>query len=397
MQACSNLFRSRMQLRNFIRRHKWRLRPVKRAVLPLRNLKRAGVALLRKPPFARSTVEYAGPSLGGARQIYPGERVQSWPHRLPDSTPDTTLSEPAWIFELNNIDFWERYGGSVVTSDNVLLADLSPEVWGVENHPIFSQFRLPKPRMLGGRTAIAVTPEAPGNYYHWLIDLLPRLCLIRSFDDFESFSHLLVNGSRALYEESSLRALGAPLEKISYVDNSDRFQIAKATIPSMDHHSKVIAPWKIQTLRAVRDSLPRPAGARARRLYISRKKAAVRRVINETELAKILCEAGFTIVELELLSWPEQIALFSDAEVVVAPHGAALANIVFCQPSALLAEISTRTGYRDYYLRLAASSGVRYCFLEAQPRVTATSSLRATENEDMIVEVKSVQDLLRSL
>jgi hypothetical protein len=397
MQACSNLFRSRMQLRNFIRRHKWRLRPVKRAVLPLRNLKRAGVTLLRKPPFARSTVEYAGRSLESARQIYPGERVQSWPSPLPDSASKTTRSEPAWIFELKDIDFWGRYGGSVVTADNVLLVDLSPEVWGIENHPIFSQFRLPKPRILQGRTAIAVTPEAPGNYYHWLIDLLPRLCLIRSVQGFESFDHLLVNGSRAHYEESSLRALGVPLEKISYVDNRDRFHIAKATIPSMDHYSNVIAPWKVQTLRTVRDSLPRPAGARARRLYISRKSAAVRRVINEAELANILREAGFAIVELEFLSWSEQIALFSDAEVVVAPHGAALANIVFCQPSALLAEISTRTGSRDYYLRLAASSGVRYSFLEAQPRVTATSSLRATENEDMIVDVKSVQELLRSV
>jgi hypothetical protein len=387
-----------MQLRNFIRRHKWRLRPMKRAVLPLRNLKRAGVALWRQPPsIARSTVEYAGRSLVGACQIYPAERVQSWPGPLPNSTPDTPLSEPAWIFELKNVNFWGRYGGSIVTADNVLLADLSPEVWGIANHPIFSQFRLPKPRMLEGRTAVAVTPEAPGNYYHWLIDLLPRLCLIRSVEGFEPFDYLLVNGSRAPYEEISLRALGVPLEKISYVDGHDRFQIEKVTIPSMDHHSKVIAPWKVQTLCAVRDSMPRTAGARPRRLYISRKSAAVRRVVNEPELANILCEARFRIVELEFLSWPEQIALFSDAEVVVAPHGAALANTVFCQPGALLAEISTRSGYRDYYLRLAVSSGVRYRFLEAQPRLAATSSIRATENEDMIVDIKSVQDLLRSL
>jgi len=387
-----------MQLRNFVRRHKWRLRPIKRAVLPLRNLKRAGVALLRRPPvIARSTINYAGASLAAARQIYSAAPVQSLPHPLVDSKEDEALSEAAWIFELKNIDFWGRYGGSVVTADNYLLGDLSPEVWGVKNHPIFSQLRLPKPRLLSGQTAIAVTAEAPGNYYHWLIDLLPRLCLIRSSDGFESFAHLLLNGSHAHYEESSCWALGVPPEKIFYVDARDRFQIEKAIIPSMDHFSKVIAPWKIRTLRAVRDSLSRPEGGRARRLYISRKRAAVRRVMNEPELERILRDAGFTAVELESCSWPEQVAMFADAEVILAPHGAALANTVFCQPGALLVEISTRAGYRDYYLRLAASSGVRYRFLEARPRVTASSSIRATENEDMIIDLNSVQDLLRSL
>lgn len=389
-----------MQLRNFLRRHKWRLRPIKRAMLPLRNLKRAGVDFFRKSPLiARSTLEYAGASLAEARQIHSGEWVESLPPPLMNSTSksEPALSEPAWIFELRNINFWGRYGGSVVTADNYLLADLSPEVWGIENHPIFSQFVLPKARALCGRTAIAVTPEAPGNYYHWLIDLLPRVCLIQSSEGFDSFAHLLLNGSHAHYEESSLRALRVPLEKISYVGARDRFEIERATIPSLDNFSKTIAPWKIEALRGVRDSLPPRQSAVVRRLYVSRRRAAVRRVVNEAEVEEILHAAGFTTVELESCSWSEQVAMFSGAEVVFAPHGAALANTVFCQPGALLAEINTRAGYRDYYLRLAASSGVGYRFLEAQPRVTASSSIRATENEDMIVDRNSVQDLLRTL
>ena len=119
--------------------------------------------------------------------------------------------------------------------------------------------------------------------------------------------------------------------------------------------------------------------------------------MNEPQLERILREAGFMAVELESCSWPEQVAMFADAEVILAPHGAALANTVFCQPGALLVEISTRAGYRDYYFRLAASSGVRYRFLEARPRVTASSPIRATENENMIIDLNSVQDLLRSL
>ena len=371
---------------------------MKRAVLPLRNLKRAAVALLRKPPvIVRSTVQYAGPSLLRARQLHSPQPIQSLPHPWTGSEQNAPLSEPAWIFELKDIKFWGRYGGSVVTADNCLLADLSPEVWGAENHPIFSTFRLPKRQRLRGLTAIAVTPEAPGNYYHWLIDLLPRLCLICSSAGFESFAHLLISGSHTHYEESSLRTLAVPREKLLYVHSGNHFQIEKAIIPSMDHSSQVVAPWKIESLRRLRDALPASETARSRRLYISRRSAAVRRVSNESELIKILDDAGFKVVELEMHAWPEQVAMFSDAEVIVAPHGAALANIVFCRTGSLIVEISTGPGYRDYFLRLAASADLRYRMIEAQPRVPAGASLRAAENEDMIVDLDSVREMLRSL
>jgi hypothetical protein len=45
---------------------------------------------------------------------------------------------------------------------------------------------------------------------------------------------------------------------------------------------------------------------------------------------------------VETKSWEEQVAAFVKAEVILAPHGAALANIAFCKASTLVARISTR-------------------------------------------------------
>ena len=312
---------------------------------------------------------------------------------------ESNNSEPAYLFELGDIDFWGRYGGSVTTADDKLLADLSPEVWGVENHPIFSQLRRPKPQHLTARTAIAVTPEASRNYYHWIIDLLPRLALIKSAtESFDSFAQILVNGSRAPYEQASMNALGVPGEKIRYVDANDRFQIENATIPSMDHFSKTIAPWKIKFLRTLGESIPARSRITSKRIYISRRRAAVRRVLNEKDFERILRNAGFVSIEIESLSWPEQVALFSNAEVILAPHGAALVNAAFGEPETLIAEIGTRAGYKEFYLRLAASTGLRYRFVEAALRVAPRdSSKRALENEDMIVDPKTVRDFLSEL
>lgn len=383
-----------MQLRNFIRRQKWRLRPIKRLVLPLRNIKRSGVALLRRGPTIHpSTRNYRGTSFCEAIEAHRAVEVATPSHPFLPNEPNVNLaSEPAFLFHLKEIDFWAYYAGSIVTSDNKLLANLSPEVWGVVNHPIFSRLRLPKPRELAGSTGIAVTPEAPGNYYHWLIDLLPRVGLLKSCG--HSVDRVLVNGTKAHYEEMSLRALNFPVEKL-YVTARDRFLIENAFVPSMDHFSKAIAPWKIDMLRKLRTSR---VGSFAKRIYVSRRRAAVRRVINEDEFANILRSANFELLELESMTWDEQVAIFAQAEVVIAPHGAALANIAFCEPGSLIAEIGTREGYKDFYLYLANSAQLRYRFIEARPRVDSRKdSLRAPENEDMIVDLAAVKQFLEVL
>jgi hypothetical protein len=383
-----------MQLRNFVRRQKWRLRPLKRLVLPLRNAKRVVISLLRRVPTIEPwTRNYLGTSSSDTIEVHPAANVATPPHPfLPNAFDATLASEPAFLFHLKEIDFWTHYGGSVVTSDNKLLADLSPEVWGVKNHPIFSRVHLPKSLELSGSTGIAVTPEAPGNYYHWLIDLLPRVGLLKSCG--HPLDRVLINGIGAHYEQKSLRTLNFPVGRV-YVTARDRFLIENAVIPSMDHSSKAIAPWKIDMLRGLRTSR---AALPAKRIYVSRKRAAVRRIINEDELTGLLRSANFELLELESMTWNEQVAIFAQAEVVLAPHGAALANIAFCEPGSLIAEIGTCTGYKDFYLHLAASAQLRYRFIEARPRVDAkTDSLRAIENEDMIVDLAAVQQFLEAL
>jgi len=244
--------------------------------------------------------------------------------------------------------------------------------------------------LLNGRIAIGVTPEASGNYYHWLLDLVPRVLLLKhATKNFSNYDALLLNGSRANYERETLAALRVPPEKIRFVDSRDRFQLASAVFPSMDIN--VIAPWKVRGLRELASS-GKPNQHRS--LFLSRAGAAVRRIANENEILEILRERNFEIFEPENLSWREQADLFASASVIVAPHGAALANIVFCQPGTRVVEISTRAGYRDWYWQLAAVAGLSYEVLEAQP---SGSSSGPNENADMIVSRENLVRLLESL
>ncbi len=393
-----NLRALSLQLRNFVRRHKWRLRPLKHAVLPVRSAKAAMKRLWSTPlRIELSTLAYAAvhPEIS-VREIHPAQTVLIPPAPFSSHTAvHEEKSSPAFVFEIPNINFWAHYGGAVVTADNALLADFSPEVWGATRHPIFSRWRLPASQVLNGRIGIAVTPEATGNYYHWMLDALPRLLLLRhATGNFANYDAILLSGSRAPYETESLAAVKIPESKVRYVDSRDRFQIASALMPSMDHNAKTIAPWKIAALRElVPDTLP----AERRRFYVSRKRAPVRRVANEDEIAPLLRANGFEIIEPEDHSWLQQASIFAEAQIIIAPHGAALANAVFCPRGAHICEISTRAGYRDWYLHLAAAAGLNYRCLEATSVSISSSSRHAHENDDMMVSRASIDQFFSAV
>lgn len=67
-----------------------------------------------------------------------------------------------------------------------------------------------------------------------------------------------------------------------------------------------------------------------KRFFISRQNASGRRIFNESEVFRSLEEFGFSLVEPEKLSIVNQIALFSQAEIIAGGSGAALTNLLFC-------------------------------------------------------------------
>jgi Glycosyltransferase 61 len=122
------------------------------------------------------------------------------------------------------------------------------------------------------------------------------------------------------------------------------------------------------------------------RLYISRRNAGHRRVRNEDALVDLLAEYGFRSVQLEKLSFEEQVALFHRAEIVVGPHGAGLGTIFFSGDIDLVALYST-TKPGNYFHSLACGLGQRHHFL---------CSNEAHEDDWLEADVPAVRRLLES-
>ena len=66
------------------------------------------------------------------------------------------------------------------------------------------------------------------------------------------------------------------------------------------------------------------------------------------------------VVQPERLALSVQIALFANADIIVAPHGAALTNIVFCRPGTALIELQMNSWVMWNFRRFAALAGLRY-------------------------------------
>ena len=98
----------------------------------------------------------------------------------------------------------------------------------------------------------------------------------------------------------------------------------------------------------------------AKRIYISR--TGTRKIKNEHQLIKKLSEYHFQVFELENMSTQEQQYLFSQAELIIAPHGAGLTNLIFTKPSAKVLEFFSSSYQNACYSSLCALNGIDYYY-----------------------------------
>ena len=210
-------------------------------------------------------------------------------------------------------------------------------------------------------TVAVVTGSYQHTYFHWLFDILPRLAMLAETG--KSPDKIYLQHVHH-FQRETLKLLGTVSEQ-RLIDCNDVFLLSAPTLIVPCHqimHGREFPAWVIHLLR---DSfLPHAPAAEsgAKRLYLSRATAAYRRVMNEAEILELLQAYGFIEVRLEELAFTDQVRLFRDADVVVAPHGSGLANLVFCAPGARVIELFP-AAVLDFYFRLSQAVGLDYYFL----------------------------------
>ncbi len=265
---------------------------------------------------------------------------------------------------------------AIITADNYLLADVSREYPGslpgcqrhdASQHRVFNLEEFPALKQIDG--TVAVLSGLSGNvYFHWLVDVLPRLDILRASGiKWEEIDYFLINSLAQPFQRETLAALGIPESKIIESDRHPHIQAKQLIVPSFPGHLGWLQPQALQFLRReFLEKTPPPASSYPERIYISRGKARYRRVINEAEVIEFLTQFGFQVIETESLSFFAQLAVFERAKIIVAPHGSGLTNIIFCRPGTQVIELVSPHYVRPYYWVISQMLELEHYYLTGE-------------------------------
>jgi capsular polysaccharide biosynthesis protein len=251
-------------------------------------------------------------------------------------------------------------GGHLDAQDRLIVERSREWTEALRDRFILRQRFLPRVRQVPG-TAWSLATASATNYFHWMFECLPRLRFLREAQPPCDWIYACHNQR---FQREAYAHLALPSEKIIDTATTPFLRAERLVLPRrVDKFEGWIVGWLRETLLSLGDRAAFPAPP-PRRIYISRRKASSRGVSNDVELLELLHAFDFTEVRLEEFGLAEQIALFRQAEAIVAPHGAGLANLTFSESGCLAIELIAERYDSNLYLRLGQSRQLNYHQIE---------------------------------
>ncbi|WP_019498104.1 tetratricopeptide repeat protein [Pseudanabaena sp. PCC 6802] len=307
--------------------------------------------------------------------IYRCAEQKLHPYAVPNRVPYVEQIPRGKAWSVPHKSYWQVCNAiATLTADNYLLADLSRDYPGQlpicqgydpSQHLIFWQTALPPLEFISGK--VAVLSGLSGNvYFHWMVDILPRLEILRRCGvDWAEIDWFVVNSCSSAFQSQTLEILGVPAPKIIESDRQPYIQAEQLIVPSFAGYLGWLSDWALEFLRQA--FIP-PALALAdrhypERIYVSRERAKFRKIFNEAEVMQVLSQHGFVSVVLESMSFLEQVAMFARAKAIVAPHGSGLTNIAFCHAGTQIVEIFSPHYVRQYFWTISQQLQLQHYYL----------------------------------
>jgi capsular polysaccharide biosynthesis protein len=269
------------------------------------------------------------------------------------------VSPPVFLAKLSNCRVVGARG-AVVSADNALFAELSfefPLTRAQRQHSIFKGSVLGPPLRRSEWFGLVTSPGCT-SYFHWLFDGLPRAGLLCRFR--HSLDYLLLPRELQPFHRTSLDRLGFGERMLYPLDWDTHLELENLIVPSLPGQSLQVPKWVCDWLRATFAVAP---SRRSRRVYVSRRDASRRFLANEDEIVAVLSEFGVEPIAPSELDWAEQIALFGECELVVGPHGAGMANLVFCPRDVRVVELFSPDYVNGCYWGVTDLLGGSYWYL----------------------------------
>lgn len=198
------------------------------------------------------------------------------------------------------------------------------------------------PLATGGSPLFVIYNAGWRNYYHRLIQGYFTAWLFRTY--YGALGGRFMHPQMSSVDLSIMTHFGIDNSSCTFLDPEDRLELENLYFlpPAYGEYAFSPSPLLGQYGQDIASNIA-PASRSKRKIYISRRDTGKRKMLNEEALEALLIDKGYEIVSLSGKSFAEQIALFKSAEKIIAPHGAGLANIIFCNPGTQVVELANHT------------------------------------------------------
>jgi hypothetical protein len=265
--------------------------------------------------------------------------------------------QPYYVYRLPRT-LYHGKSGATVDSQQRVFKDLLD--WGAQGSPKLLSMEKKVACFSNGNSAVLSSSK---NYYHWLIKMLPRLHLLERIGMPPSaFDALLINWPNSVqkdaYHHSDLAS-----HALQVVSSRDFWFCRNLFVSTVPHDAP---PWALEYLRKLFAPLIASGTGGSKTIYLARGKTQWRRVRNEQEVSEWLQDRGIETVDFGKYSFEDQVRAIASADIIIAPHGAALANIVFASSGTRVLEIFGSAENQKCYWMVAEHRQLIYHYFMAE-------------------------------
>jgi capsular polysaccharide biosynthesis protein len=180
------------------------------------------------------------------------------------------------------------------------------------------------------------------NYFHWLNEAIYRLWLVKDKAD----GMILLLPSKEQLSNVAIDSLKIfNLKNIVFIPEGKSVQVSTLCLPSQKPVMESYNPKALNELRDMYLKYSDLKGLKSgsyERIYVSRRNARRRKIVNEKEVIATLLRYGFNVVYCENYTFFEQVSLFSKAKYLASNHGAGLTNMLFMPRGSTVLELLKR-------------------------------------------------------
>lgn len=303
--------------------------------------------------------------------------LQSYPSEIQTKLGRNKI-DPPFVCELSDAELVGPHALTITSNHKYVLENSLGSLNGLARSVLKAVFDgvLPHRKNPNHTVEIAVSLVGPWcrGYYHWFSDYLLQLKGIEAFTELNGDKpKVIVPPNMPHWMESSLKLIGFNnTDLLKWT--GDRVRVNRLVVPSLRRQTEftdynkgfMFSPSAYKWLSSsLRDSVNTEISS-SNRIYISREKAAQRRVVNRNEVLAVLDEYGFEPYVLEDLSFKRQVALLSDADAIVGPSGAGMVNMMYADDPMIITLFGSPVN--ACYPVMAESLGFDTGILLNQPR-----------------------------